>query len=327
MAQILNKDKPLLILLDASNLICRAYFAMKSMGRNFSAPDGTPTSGLSTYLKTVESIRRRFPLAPLCALHEHPGGSFRDQLSESYKAHRPPMDPELKIQLGLAQNLLPLLGTPSLSVEGFEADDLLCAYSVYAQSQGWQVIMVTGDKDMGQVVSPDIFIINPADKDMNLMGPTEIEEKMGVPPELIVQFLALMGDAVDGIAGVTGVGPKTAAKLLLEHRSVEKILDNLDKMSPNQRLKFEEAKERLPLCIELAQARLDAPLPLTLPEIAQFKPDWHQALPELQRLAFKSWIAKAQNEIEHSVPTSKSIQPPTECPQLPQSHQARLPGF
>lgn len=295
----MTPDSVDLVLLDASNLIYRSYHAMKASGRVFSAPDGTPTGGLSSYLRTVESLLKYFPSAKFVALHEHPGGSFRDELSPEYKNERPKIDDDLRVQLGLAQSLLPLLGIPALSVPEFEADDLLCAYAKRASDEGMRVVIVSGDKDMHQAICSNVAILDPADKkERRLLGRDDTLAKFGVPPELVVSFLALMGDAVDGIAGVPGVGKKTAARLLSEKGSLEAVLASADSLSPSLSKAFSDfPREKLELSVRLATARLDVPLPVSVNEILTFEPDWSAALPELQRLAFKTWIAKAEKHV------------------------------
>lgn len=286
-----------LLLIDGANFIYRSHHAMLSMGRDFSAPDGTPTGALMTFANMLEKVRKLFNPDAIAITFESPTGTFRDKLFEGYKAQRPKTPDAVRIQMRLAKQLFPLMGVPAIWAEGFEADDLLCAYGASASAAGWRVVLATSDKDINQVVSDTVGVWDPnIHKDETVHTPESVSQKFGVPPELITQYLALMGDSVDNIPGVEGVGTKTAAKLLLKYKSIDGIMENLADLSPKIRASFEASREILPMALQLSTARLDAPMSMGLEEICAFNaaPKWAEAMPHLERLAMSSLINKAR---------------------------------
>lgn len=286
-----------LVIIDGANFLYRAHHAAMAMGKAFSAPDGTPTGALMVFANLVEKLNKLYKPEAMAIAFESPTGTFRDTLFEGYKADRPKTPDEVRTQMRLAKELFPLLGIPGLCEPGFEADDLLCAYGKSASEAGWRVILATSDKDINQVVGEHVGVWDPnIHKEAKHHTPETVKAKFGVPPELIAEYLALMGDSIDNIPGVAGVGTKTAAKLLLQYGSTAGILENLDKLTPKLRESFEASRAILPLALQLSTARFDAPMSLSPEEIERRNaaPDWEAALPLLERLALKALLAKAR---------------------------------
>ena len=282
-----------LLLIDGANFMFRAYHAMKAMGRPLSAPDGTPTGALATFANMTKKAKDLCAADAIAIVFESTTGTFRDGLVDDYKANRVETPDEVKIQMNLARDLFPLMGVPVIWSNGFEADDVLCAYSA-DPGEGWQVVMASSDKDLGQVVGPRARQLDP--NGWKLLDEDGVLAKFGVKPNLIAQFLALKGDSVDNIKGVDKVGDKTASKLLNEYGSIDGIYLNLDKLTPSVRKGFEEAKDRIPVLMKLTLADLNAPRSMTSDEIysANRNPDWSGALEILRPLALKQLIAKAE---------------------------------
>lgn len=282
-----------LALIDGANFMFRSYHAMKAMGRDFSAPDGTPTGALATFASMVKKAKDVSGAHAVAIIFESTTGNFRDNLFADYKANRPPTPSEVKIQMNLARDIFPLMGVPVMWGDGFEADDVLCAYGAHASAQ-WRVALCSSDKDVGQSVGEHTVQIDP--NGWKLLDVKGVEAKFGVGPSMIAQYLALMGDGVDNIPGVDKVGHKTAGKLLLKHGSIDEIYKNLHTLTPSVRKGFEEARDRIPQLMKLTLADLSAPRPKSPDEIwrANLNPDWAAALERLRPLAMGKLIDKAE---------------------------------
>jgi DNA polymerase-1 len=285
-----------LVVIDGANFMFRAYHAMKAMNNNLSAPDGTPTAALLSFSNMVKKAKEESKADAVAIIFESTTGTFRDGLADDYKGTRKPTPDEVKIQMNLARDLFPLMGVPVLWADGFEADDLLCAFGAHAP-EGWKVVMASSDKDLAQVIGPKV-------SQLDINGWKKLDEaavvaKFGVGPDKIAQYLALMGDAVDNIAGVDKVGDKTASKLLNAYGSIAGIYENLDKLTPAIRRGFEEARERIPVLMKMTTAAIDVPLPMSHDEIfaANRNPDWGKALEMLRPLGLRALIAKAEKGV------------------------------
>lgn len=312
---------PTLVLLDAPNLVHRAYHAVLAGGGEFSAPSGQPTGALMAYGNMAIRCRGLFPQAAFAAAWESPG-SFRKGIYPDYKATRPPTPDALRSQMSLARALSERMGMPSLAAEGFEADDMLCAAAARAQAQGWRVVIATGDKDMAQAVTERVSLWHPASKTAELLGRDYVAGKFGVEPSQIAEYLALVGDTSDNIPGVEKIGPKTAATLLGKHGSVAGILEALEKLTPSQRANFEKAKATLPISLELARARLDAPLPLEIGQIPERNEaaEWAAAIGMAKELGMEGLVGRLERAAK-----AAPKQTPRPSPQAPEkSGQLRL---
>jgi len=233
-----------LILVDGSSHIFRAYYALQQQA--FSSPDGKPTSVLYGVLNMIKALSKQYPKSTIIIVFDGKGKGIRSQWYPQYKAQRPSMPEDMREQLPPLFDAIEALGIPLIQQDDWEADDLIGVLVKQASSLYKKTYIATRDKDLAQLVSAKVSIL--ADEKTNtLWGPAEVEEKFGVPPKLISDYLALIGDTVDNIIGVEKVGPKTAAQLLKQYGSLEKLLANLNKVSGKVGENLIAAKERLPL--------------------------------------------------------------------------------
>ncbi len=245
-------------LVDGSGLIFRAHFAF--LRRPLTTARGTPVGAVFGFLTTLLALIREEEATHLAVAFDTEKPTFRHERYPEYKAHRPPVPPELIEQFPLVHRLVDALGVAHLEQDGVEADDLIGSLARSAEAEGWEVVIVSADKDFAQLIAPRIRMYVPArGREAARWVDTEaVEEKWGVKPEQFIDFLALTGDASDNIPGVTGVGPKTAASLLQAHGSLDAILGDLDAIaSAAVRKKLERDRERALLSRELVTIRTD----------------------------------------------------------------------
>lgn len=263
-----------LYIFDTLNHIFRAFHALPA---TLTAPDGRPTNALYGILGIMRSLWRTQHVEHFVAVFESLEPTFRSTLDPEYKAHRPPTAPELKAQIPLAMELFEVLGIPTLSVEGFEADDVMGTLASRSRAEGHGATLVSNDKDLAQVLAGggevDLLRLSGTGKNAKVekIGPDEVCGVFGVPPELIPSWLALRGDPVDNIRGIAGIGQKTAVKLLLDGGDLPTLLDHPElcgKFAPALR----ENRERLLRDLEIATVRLDVPLPFEGLPIDRFQP-------------------------------------------------------
>jgi DNA polymerase I len=207
-----------LLLVDGSSYLYRAFHALPDLR----SPDGFPTGALHGMASMIKRLREQVPAVLGACVFDAKGPTFRNELYAAYKAQRPPMPPELAQQIEPITEMVKLLGWPVLTVPGIEADDTIGTLARRAQELGLQVVISTGDKDMAQLVSEQVSLINTMSQErLDVAGVTA---KFGVPPERIIDYLSLMGDTVDNVPGVDKVGPKTAAKWLGQYGSLEAVM-------------------------------------------------------------------------------------------------------
>ena len=207
-------SEKLLLLVDGSSYLYRAYHALPDLR----SPDGFPTGALHGFVAMMKRLREQFPAEHAACVFDAKGPTFRDALYAEYKAHRAPMPEPLVQQIAPIHEVVRLLGWPVLEVPGIEADDAIGTLARVAAASGHRVVISTGDKDLAQLVDADVTLINTMSNErLDVAG---VEQKFGVPPERIVDYLALVGDSVDNVPGVEKVGPKTAAKWIAEYGSL-----------------------------------------------------------------------------------------------------------
>ena len=229
-----------LLLMDGHAYAYRAFHAISGLR----SPDGRPTNAIFGFIKMFEKARDRVKPTHVAVLWD--GGLDEGRLESlpDYKGQRPEMPDDLEVQLDEIDAYLEAAGVLSVCHEGVEADDLIATVAAQASRLAWSVVIATSDKDFMQLVSDRVQLLNPADKDLRLWGEDRVLEKTGVRPAQMVDWLSLVGDSVDNIRGVPGVGPKTAAKLLGEFGTIDRLYEGLDHVGP-QRLKpvLEAAKD------------------------------------------------------------------------------------
>ena len=273
-----------LVLLDGSSFVYRAFHASHN---NFTTSKGLPTGVTLIMARMLANIVKRFAGAKVIAVFDAKGKSFRNELYAQYKANRPPMPDELKVQLDYVRRITTGFGIPVVSVEGVEADDVLGSYAVAAVKDGYDCVICTGDKDMAQLVNEHVCLFDSM-KDV-FLDSDAVFAKYGVRPELIIDLLALKGDASDNIPGMSGCGEKTAIALLNGIGSIESIENRLSEIASlsfrgakNFAPKFAAALPEIRLSYRLATIKTDVPLPLALTEVKEPVADT-KALLELYR--------------------------------------------
>lgn len=282
-----------LILVDGSSYLYRAFFA--SQQADLRTSDGVPTGAVRVVTSMLRSLLKQYPQSPVVVIFDAKGKTFRDDIYPEYKAQRPPMPDDLRLQIEPIHNIVRAMGLPLIAVEGVEADDVIGTLAVEASAKGIDTVISTGDKDMAQLVDKHVTLINTMTD--TVMDEAGVEEKFGIPPHLIIDYLALMGDKVDNIPGVPGVGEKTALALLQGIGSIKDLYANLDKIpalgfrgSKTMPKKLETHREEAELSYLLATIKTDVALDSQVEDFVLPAPD-NAALKELfSTFEFRSWV-------------------------------------
>lgn len=285
-------DNPF-ILIDGSSYLYRAFHAYPGTMSN----GEIPTNAVYGVVNMLRSMMRQFSSERMVVIFDAKGKTFRDEMYPQYKANRPPMPDDLRCQIEPLHNVIRAMGLPLISIEGVEADDVIGTLASQASKVGMPVLISTGDKDMAQLVDDNITLINTM---TNLVLDREgVIEKFGIPPELIIDYLALMGDKVDNIPGVPGVGEKTALALLQGIGSLEQIYDNLDKIAPlgfrgskTMAQKLSDNRENAFLSYQLATIKLDVELEEKPEALLKTQPNIDELIKLYGQLTFKSWLTE-----------------------------------
>ncbi|NBN04172.1 DNA polymerase I [Proteus sp. G2665] len=284
------------ILVDGSSYLYRAYHAFPPLTNS----QGEPTGAMYGVLNMLRSLIIQYKPSHVAVVFDAKGKTFRDELYEEYKSNRPPMPDDLREQIAPLHEMVQAMGLPLLSISGVEADDVIGTLALKAAADGRDVLISTGDKDMAQLVTPKITLINTMTN--VILGPDEVKEKYGVPPELIIDFLALMGDSSDNIPGVPGVGEKTALGLLQGLGSLDDIYQQLDNIATlsfrgakTLGAKMAEHEKVAKLSYKLATIKTDVELDKTFDDLVVSEPNLEQLLEMFTRYEFKRWISDLQN--------------------------------
>jgi len=284
-----------LILVDGSSYLYRAYHAFPPLTNSA----GEPTGAMYGVLNMLRSLIMQYQPTHAAVVFDAKGKTFRDELFEHYKSHRPPMPDDLRAQIEPLHAMVKAMGLPLMAVSGVEADDVIGTLAREAEKAGRPVLISTGDKDMAQLVTPNITLINTMTN--TVLGPEEVVTKYGVPPELIIDFLALMGDSSDNIPGVPGVGEKTAQALLqglggLEtlYAEPEKIAGLTFRGAKTMAAKLEQNKEMAYLSYKLATIKTDVELELTCEQLEVEAPMADELLSLFKQYEFKRWITDVE---------------------------------
>ncbi|MCU5773473.1 DNA polymerase I [Erwiniaceae bacterium BAC15a-03b] len=295
MAQIAENP---LILVDGSSYLYRAYHAFPPLTNSA----GEPTGAMYGVLNMLRSLLLQYKPSHVAVVFDAKGKTFRDELFEHYKSHRPPMPDDLRAQIEPLHQMVKAMGLPLLAVSGVEADDVIGTLALQAEKQGRPVLISTGDKDMAQLVTPNVTLINTMNN--TILGPEEVNEKYGIPPELIIDFLALMGDSSDNIPGVPGVGEKTAQALLQGLGGITAIYDNLDKVAgltfrgaKTMSAKLEQNKDVALLSYQLATIKTDVELEVTCDQLNVNEPAVDELLGLFKHYEFKRWITDVEQGV------------------------------
>jgi DNA polymerase-1 len=288
---ILLMSQAPLVLVDGSSYLYRAFHALPPL----TTSRGLPTGAVKGVLNMLKSLRKQYPDSPFAVVFDAKGGTFRDALFAEYKANRPSMPDDLRVQVEPLHASVKALGFPLLCVDNVEADDVIGTLARQCAGEGRDVVISTGDKDMAQLVCPHVTLVNTMTGSVyDIDG---VKEKFGVGPELIIDYLALMGDKVDNIPGVPGVGEKTALGLLVGlGGGLDVIYANLDQVAglpirgaKTLAAKLTEHRDMAYLSYELATIKLDVPLNLEVDALHPGAADVPTLIELYEELEFKSW--------------------------------------
>jgi DNA polymerase-1 len=283
-------------LVDAFSLIYQVFHAIPGM----TGPKGQPTNAVFGFTGDMLRLRKRKPDF-LLVVFDPPGKTFRDTLYADYKANRPPPPDELQSQFPVIRRMLETLNIPCLEVQGFEADDVLATLATQAEHQGMDVFLVTGDKDCRQLISDRVKVYN-VRKDM-VFDTTALQADWGIAPHQVIDYLALVGDSVDNVKGVPGVGPKTATKLLQESGNIEGIFAAIEKMKPGKvRDNLAGSREVVGLGRKLITLARDVPLETPWEEWRLGQPDLAAFLALCQECGFHRYANEMREEQKLTVP-------------------------
>ncbi len=303
-----------IVLVDGSSYLYRAFHALPPL----TTSQGQPTGAVKGVLSMLKRLIKDYPDSPMAVVFDAPGKTFRDDLYSDYKSHRPPMPDDLRSQIKPLHACVKALGLPLLCVEGVEADDVIGTLAHHATQAGRDAVISTGDKDMAQLVNAHITLVNTMkDETLDEAG---VEAKFGLPPELIIDYLALMGDKVDNIPGVPGVGEKTAIGLLQGMGGgLDTIYADLDgvrtlsfrgaKTLPK---KLEEHRGQAFLSYQLATIKTDCELPVGLDDLEIAQPDQQQLAELYREMEFKQWLNELLNGQDEAV--EAAVEPPDASP-------------
>ncbi len=295
-----SKNTPPVVLVDGSSYLFRAYHALPPL----TTSKNHPTGAIKGVISMIRRLEQDFPGSKMVVVFDAKGKTFRHDLYEEYKANRPPMPEDLACQIEPIHEIVKAMGLPLLTVTGVEADDVIGTLANEATSKGIDVVVSTGDKDMAQLVSDHVTLINTMTE--TRMDRDGVVEKFGVTPEQIVDYLALVGDKVDNIPGVNKCGPKTAVKWLQSYENLDNVIEHADEIKGKIGEYLREATETLPLSRELATIRTDVELDFGLEDLKLREQDDEQLLELFKEYEFRTWIAELEQEETSSSSNTQS---------------------
>jgi len=290
MAQQLDlaETKPV-VLVDGSSYLFRAFFALPEL----KTTRGHPTGAIRGVISMIRRLVKDYAGSPIAVVFDAPGKTFRDDLYPEYKANRETMPDDLREQIEPIHEIIRAMGIPLLIVPGVEADDVIGTLAQQASDAERHTVVSTSDKDMAQLVSDHVTLVNTmTDTKMDAAGVTE---KFGVPPERIIDYLALVGDSVDNIPGVPKVGPKTAAKWLTQFGTLDNIMTRAEEVGGKVGENLRNSLDQLPLSKELATIKCDVDLDIHLTDLTPHEPDQSALLEHFSTWEFKTWVEELQS--------------------------------
>ena len=298
------------VLVDGSSYLFRAFYALPDLR----STTGHPTGAIRGVISMLRRLAKDYPDSPLAVVFDAPGKTFRDDMYSEYKANRSAMPDDLREQIAPIHEMIKAMGLPLITVVGVEADDVIGTYAAQATLLQRETVISTGDKDMAQLVTPYVTLVNTMTE--TTMDAEGVKDKFGVGPELIVDYLALMGDTVDNIPGVPKVGPKTAAKWLNEFGSLDALVAAADEVKGKVGDNLRESLEQLPLSRALTQIKCDLELPMTFADLIPTASN-DEVLAEFYReFEFKSWL----EELAAAPALSSADELPAAAKQAPATH-------
>lgn len=297
-----------IVLVDGSSYLYRAFYALPPL----TTSQGQPTGAVRGVVSMLRKLLEDYTPQQVAVVFDAPGKTFRDDMYEEYKAQRPPMPDDMRVQIEPLYAIIRAMGLPLIIKEGVEADDVIGTLARQAEAEGRHVVISTGDKDMAQLVSEHITLVNTMSN--TVYDVAEVKEKYGVGPELIIDLLALQGDSADNIPGVPGVGEKTALALLQGVGSMEEIYANLDKIptltfrgAKTMPKRLEEHRDVAFLSYQLATIKVDCELEETLDDLTIKETDKETLLEYFTELEFKSWREELSSDEPAVVEEAKDV--------------------
>lgn len=284
-----------LLLVDGSSHLYRAFHAMAPL----TAPDGTPTGALYGVLNMLRRLRADYVHDYCAVVFDAKGENFRHKMYPDYKATRPPMPDELRPQAEMLPEMVRLMGWPVLVVPDVEADDVIGTLAKKGEEAGWNVVISTGDKDMAQLVSEHVTLVNTmSNEKLDIDG---VKNKFGVRPDQIIDYLTLIGDKVDNVPGVDKCGPKTAVKWLDQYGTLQNVMDHASEIKGKVGENLQAALPQLPLSYQLVTIKTDVDLHGDLSDglesLRRTTPKWSQLAVEFKRLNFRTWLKEAEERM------------------------------
>lgn len=276
-----------LYLIDGSAFAYRAFFAIRGLTNS----KGQPTNAVYGFARMLVKILREHDPSHIAVVFDAPGKTFRDEIFPEYKATREPTPDDLSSQFPLMHRVVEAFNVPIIMEPGVEADDVMGTLAKQAADQGMQAVLVTGDKDLLQLVTDRIRVYDPGKgDDGQWLGVDEVRERFGVPPERVIDALGLMGDASDNVPGVRGIGPKTAKALLEKYGTLEALYEHIEELSGKQKERLLEDRDKAFLSRKLVTIRTDLSLPFGVDACRRRAPDRHRMAEVFAELEFQSLL-------------------------------------
>ncbi|MEQ1485976.1 DNA polymerase I [Methyloglobulus sp.] len=288
-----------LILVDGSSFLFRAYHAIPPL----TGPKGLPTNAIHGVTSMLRKLIADYQSDYITVVFDAPGGTFRNELYAEYKANRPPMPDDLRVQIEPLHQIIRAMGLPLIIESGIEADDVMGVLAKQAEKQGYEIIISTGDKDMAQMVNESIILENTMSN--TRMDSQGVIDKFGVRPDQIIDYLALVGDTVDNIPGVPNCGPKTAAKWLAQYGTLDNLIAHADEIGGKIGDNLRASLGHLPLSKQLTTIMCDLELPYSVEDCHQQPANIPELTKLLTELGFTTWLKQLANAAEPAQQTSE----------------------
>ena len=273
-----------LLLVDGSSYLYRAFHALPDLRNRHHEPTGA----IYGVLNMLRRLHKDYPADYSACVFDAKGKTFRDDIYAEYKAHRPPMPDDLSCQIVALHEAIEGMGWPILMVDNMEADDVIGALAKQAEAAGMRTVISTGDKDIAQLVNPNVTLVNTMTNE--ILDEAGVERKFGLPPSLIVDYLTLVGDAVDNVPGVEKVGPKTAVKWLTQYGTLDNLVEHADEIGGVVGENLRKALPWLPTARQLITIKCDVQLPMGLHDLTHREQNKSKLAELYERLEFKSWL-------------------------------------
>ncbi|MDF1655633.1 MAG: DNA polymerase I [Coxiellaceae bacterium] len=301
-----ESQKNTLVLVDGSSYLFRAYHALPELNN----AKGIPTGAAYGVINMLRSLVKEYNTSHIAVVFDAKGKTTRHEIYPDYKANRPEMPEDLRVQIEPLHNMIRALGLPLIIQPGIEADDLIGTLAERGEQAGLHVIISTGDKDMAQLVTPKVSLVNTMSQ--TEMDEAGVEAKFGVKPDQIIDYLALMGDTVDNIPGVPKVGPKTAAKWLAQYDSLDNIMQHADEFKGKVGQYLRDSLEFLPLAKQLVTIDCDIEMSVKIDDCVRHPIDTEQLRHLFAEFEFKRWLKELDSTDANVIPAEQATEQLTE---------------